>query len=789
MPLVRIGSKRRLIAVALLVLCAAVLPADEVKSLRIGDTTVDIVSYGFNEVQREARPKVALVLSGGGARGLAHIPVIAAIEHIGIPIDLVVGTSMGALVGGLYAAGYSPSDMLRLIAETDMVSLFAMTSVERPQPSPEPMRKSRENLFNMTFDAQGVGNSSGLIGDQRILTFLNDSLSRIAAIDDFDHLAIPFRCVGADAVTGEKVVFSEGSLVSAIRGSISIPIVFTPYPTGGRFIIDGGLVDNLPINLARDMGADIVIAVNVNASNYKITEEELSSITAMLSHMVTVVTKNTMVGQLVNADLVIEPDLPDFSTLDFFNIDPILELGSEAAVANQENLQVLADRISATRPLDMRDPDRYGVYFSLPDVYVSSVSHLSLPGSPADGHRFDLRPFQQFVGLPLDEKRKEQLEEMFEELRAEGYYATVSYEFNQIHLGKSDAVMGNLTIQTRAFPRKDAAVGIGVSGSSAVVFNPEAASPTRFLFLPDFSFAFTLENIIGSDVDLASMISYDDAFHVELGMSYPLVTWFGPTMHVRYSSGGLHPSNLKNSPTEDKGTDRLLTIDLAGAFWFSQGGQANIGFDLDLLWYGGVSETNPAWFAVVPAAKVEVVWADLPFGFFPRKGMRVEATTKLGGTSDGLVYRAEARFQKAFETGHDNTFWIDLHTGFSQSPYPIKGNYLEYGGVGGMAGYSSQTLVDEMVLVRIGANHRLGSVADFPLYLQWAFMVGASSPSTYDILSDNGSLVDTADPYGKLGSLEAGTSLSCGFSSSLGDFIIGVGVGFSGRFAVFVEFL
>ncbi|MHC1693022.1 MAG: patatin-like phospholipase family protein [Sphaerochaetaceae bacterium] len=782
------------LAVLLCLACLFPLPAAEVRTLQVGETTVSLVSYGLNEAQKNATPKVALVLSGGGARGFAHIPVIEAIERLGIPVDMVLGTSMGSLIGGLYAAGYSPGDIRRLIAEHNMLSLFMVASVKRPQPVPEPLRKSRDNLFNVMFDEKGLGNSSGLIGDQEILTILNDSLSRVAAITDFDKLAIPFRCIGTDAVTGEKIVFSSGSLVSAIRGSISIPVVFPIYPIGDRFVVDGGLVDNMPIDLARELGADIVIAVDVNASDYAITAEDLTSITSVLVHMLAVITKNTVIEQAKHADVLITPDLSEHGILDFLSIGPIIEQGAIAAADKQEALRSIADRIGESRVLEVRDPDRYGPYFSLPDVYIASVSHLSVFGSPTGDVDFNLKPFMEFAGLPLDNNRKEELRRMFEDIRSEGYFATISYDFNQTRSGKSDTVLGNLEIQTRSFPQKAASFGMGAFGSISYSGDNPYSSALGFQFHPAFSFTLALERLPGStsNYGLETSLSYDDALHINVKTIGPLSEWATLSMALGYSAGALHPSNLSGSPESIKEVDSEITTDVATSFWFLKNGRASIHFELDGIRFGDYVDVDvdPALplFSVIPGIRLEAVWTNLPFGFFPEKGIRAEFEAFVNLNPEEVVYRLEGRFQQALPVGERYSFWYDLHAGSSRSPFPLKKNYFEYGGSQGMGGYGPYSLVDDMVLARLGLLQSVGKKAR-SLYICYTVMIGASSQTTYSILHDGGSLMDESAPFSGLGELEGGVSVGFGFPSEFGDFLVGASVGTTGRFSFFVEFI
>ena len=783
--------RKTLITILFCSILVGLSAAVETRQLRIGNSYIQLTQYGLTEGQLKSKPKIALALSGGGARGIAHIPIIEAIERAGIPIDMVVGTSMGSLIGGLYAAGYSPGDIRRLLDTNDLFSLFIVAPIKRPQPIPKPMRLSRDNLFSLTFDSGGLGNTSGLLGDQRILVFLHNLLSRVAGITDFDRLAIPFRCVGTDIITGEKVVFSQGSLVSAIRGSIAIPVVFTPYPIEGRFIVDGGLVDNLPIQLAREMGADIVIAVDVNSSDYDVTSEDLSSITAMLSQVLAIVTKNTVSEQLGAAGFLISPNLSEYGILDFLYLREIYGVGERTALEYRPYLDLLAEEISLSRPLFFRDPNRYGVYFSLPDVYVRSVSHVREVGSATVGEQFDLSLFNQFVGFPLDNKRKQELQKIFEDIRNQGVYATVSYGLNQVVDGRSGETFANLEIATRAFPKKPAAIGLGFFGSSAITFNSSPSS-VGFYFLPNFSLSFILDRIPGSIFGLESRVSVDDAFHVDIGINYPEGNSFTPSLNLVYSVGGLHPGNLRVSPKEVKEVDRLLSMRLTGSFRFEKKGLVSTSFVMDALAYGGDSQNDglpgSSWLSVIPLVRLEAVWADLSFGFFPRKGIHADFTSEFGWTSFGNIQKVEARLRQSFALGEYDTVSYDLHVGHSRTVFPLRKYYHDFGGARGMGGYGPNSLVEDMILGRILYLHTFENTT-LPLFVQLGMMIGSRSPTINEIMSSEASFIHNSPPFTGLGPLEGGFSLSLGMSSTVGDLLFGVAFGTAGRFAIFVEFL
>ena len=233
-------------------------------------------SQSGNGSASKKRPKVALVLSGGGAKGLAEIPLLEALEEEGIPVDMVLGTSMGSLLGSLYCAGYSPKEIRSFMTELDLVSIIS----EWPQPSLRvpayALTTKNDNYFSLPFSLSQtkVGAAPGFLGDQKILNMLSTYLSKVGDIDDFDKLAVPFRAVAVDVSTGKEVVYKSGSLVRAVRGSMSLPGVWVPaLMSDGTYVMDGGLQNNLPVRLAIESGADIVIAMDVASSVYKNPEE------------------------------------------------------------------------------------------------------------------------------------------------------------------------------------------------------------------------------------------------------------------------------------------------------------------------------------------------------------------------------------------------------------------------------------------------------------------------------------------------------------------------------------
>jgi len=235
-----------------------------------------------SENTSQNRPKTALVLSGGGARGAAHIGVLKVLEELRVPIDMIVGTSMGSIVGGFYSAGYSPDELETLVRDLDWDAALA----DRPARELISFRRKqddRDYMFGVEvgFNKGKFTIPEGLIAGQDLDFILKTNLLRAGYVPSFDRLPIPFRAVATDIETGELVELSNGDLAQAIRASMSVPGVFTPANINGRKLVDGGLVSNLPVQAARAMGADRIIAVDIGSG--LIDEDKLGSVIGVTS--------------------------------------------------------------------------------------------------------------------------------------------------------------------------------------------------------------------------------------------------------------------------------------------------------------------------------------------------------------------------------------------------------------------------------------------------------------------------------------------------------------------------
>lgn len=278
------------------------------------------------------RPKIALVLSGGSARGAAHIGVLKVLEENRIPVDFIAATSMGAIIGGLYAAGMSPEEMDRTLTSTDWNDLFN----DRPSRAHLSVRRKQEDMealmrFEMGW-SHGLTFPASFVAGDKLMFYLRKLTLQTQGISNFDQLPIPFRAVATDIENGDMVVLNQGSLAEALRASMAIPGAFAPQEIDGRLLVDGFLTANLPISVAREAKADLIIAVNVGTPLR--SRSELKSILQFTRQTLGVMgMRNTreQLALLNSSDVLIEPALGNMGELDFERTGEAIARGETAA--------------------------------------------------------------------------------------------------------------------------------------------------------------------------------------------------------------------------------------------------------------------------------------------------------------------------------------------------------------------------------------------------------------------------------------------------------------------------
>ncbi len=291
------------------------------------------------------RPKIGLVLSGGGARGITHIGVLKVMEQLRVPVDYIAATSMGAIVGGLYASGMSPAEMEKQITSVSWPTLLS----DSPPRRDVGFRVKEEDAkfplaFEIGFRDGQFRTFKGALSGSNLESFLHELTRSVDNIATFNQLPIPFRAIATDMVTGREFIFDRGPIYRAMRASMSVPGMFTPAEIDGRILGDGGLVNNLPVDVVRAMGADIVIAVNIGTP--LMSRDQLSSVLGYTAQMVNILTEQNVRAQLASlrpSDILISPDLGDLTFADFTKGEQFIALGEKAAQSMREKLAALSE--------------------------------------------------------------------------------------------------------------------------------------------------------------------------------------------------------------------------------------------------------------------------------------------------------------------------------------------------------------------------------------------------------------------------------------------------------------
>ncbi len=334
-----------------------------------------------------SRPKVAVVLSGGGVKGAAHVGVLRAVEEAGLPIDMVVGTSMGSIVGGLYCMGYSTAQLDSLFRLQDWDFLLSDQSARASQNLYERNWHERY-LLTALLSSRGKPQTSGLLRGQNLGNLLSRMTLGYHHDTSFDELPTRFACVATNLADGSEVDIHSGVLATALRASMAIPGAFTPVVTAdGTTLVDGGLCNNYPVDVARQMGADIVIGSTVQ----KTISDSVSfgSMTSVLDQLMTLMCRNKYAENDRDADLSLHIPVTDYSTLDFSaaSIDTILARGYREAHAHTAELEAFRKRVFGNSSSEMATPRDV----SLQLIDPSDTAALEITRVTAEGN---LRPFE-----------------------------------------------------------------------------------------------------------------------------------------------------------------------------------------------------------------------------------------------------------------------------------------------------------------------------------------------------------------------------------------------------------
>lgn len=388
-------------------------------------TIIIVICYLFllpNLHAQEQRKKVGVVLSGGGAKGVAHIKVLKVIEEAGIPIDYIVGTSMGAIVGGLYAIGYTPAQLDSMVRKqnwnfllSDRINRKSMSLLER--------ESSEKYVISFPFvknpkDAL----SGGLMKGQNLSNLFADLTLGYHDSINFNKLPIPFACVAQNIVNGKPVVFHNGVLATAMRASMAIPGVFTPVRKDSMVLVDGGMVNNYPVDIAKDMGADIIIGVDVQSPLRG--PEKLNSAPDIIKQIIDITCRSNHEKNIQLTDTYIRVNVDGYSSGSFSSnsIDSLLDRGEKSAMAQWDELIALKKKIGIT---DNFQCPPHGPYFPLSGTRTIFIKKISFIGVQENDEKWLIKKCKLKEN---DQITTQQIEQALFVLRGTQSYSSAGYK-------------------------------------------------------------------------------------------------------------------------------------------------------------------------------------------------------------------------------------------------------------------------------------------------------------------------------------------------------------------------
>ena len=386
-----------------------------------------VILFLFSLTPANDSPKIALVLSGGGSKGFAHVPILKALDSLNIPIDFIAGTSFGAIAGAMYALGYSGNEIENMALETDW---YEVQNDEPERKFLPYFRKKDTGKYQLNFGLDGVKPvaPTGLIYGQKIILELSKWTREYGQIYDFDKFPIPFRCNAFDIISGKEVIIKEGSLANALRASLSIPTIFAPVEWGDALLVDGGVVNNLPVDIAKEMGADIVLAIDVSSPAQ--TKVNINNIYDIIFQSITVHGNEKWFKSIEDADFFIKPEIENVNLTDYrkSTIKYLFQCGEEAVKSNWDIFlklkEITLDKKQKITKINTHEKPLIG------DIKIQGNKELS--------KKF----IREFIGLENGTKLDlELLDSNISELYSLGYFKTLYYEIHPLLDGWVDIII------------------------------------------------------------------------------------------------------------------------------------------------------------------------------------------------------------------------------------------------------------------------------------------------------------------------------------------------------------
>lgn len=699
------------------------------------------------------RPKIGVVLSGGGAKGAAHVGVLKVLEEHNIPVDYIAGTSIGAYVAGMYSLGYSASEVEEIMMGLDWDSGYSDTIPRNILTYRDKQLRDRYNIpLNIGYNEGAVRAPSGVLRGQTMSQLLRQSTDLVQQFGNFDDLAIPYRAVATDLETSLPVVLSHGSMVNAMQASATVPGALQPTLIEGQLLVDGGIANNMPVDVVKAMGADIIIAVDIGSPLVK--QDKLDSTIAVLDQLSNFLTNASTARQkqlLTDKDVLIRPAIDALSTTDFTIMPLALTLGKDAA--NEQLGKLSAMSVS---------PEEYTAYVEAKrakgKTLMADVSHPINEIVFDNQSKVSLNLLKEALNLKEGQSvTKEELNEALKRIYSINKFERVDAEFAEGEEGRI------LTVTTKAKSWGPNYFQLGFNWEDD--FNSESAI--------SFDMAYTMTDLTfnGGEWRNEVKLGFEKLFATEFYQPLDRDQQFYTRARYQYEN--------KNWDLYDSNS-RILVLDKQ-----THGVEFGIGYnyilqghiELGLLAEKGAI-VNDAW--LTEDLDFNSYGAYFRFGYdsldsisFPTSGNRVTLNVYvrnedldylLDDSHDGYSVQIEADWKGALSVGNHafvgKTSVATISDDFSTL------HLAELGGFLNLSGYHKDSLMGaHKVFGAFVYQYDLGrdalGMTDYPLYLGWSLEAG----NVWDVRSD----VSLAD-------LIYASSLYFGTDTSMGPAALGFGV-------------
>lgn len=762
-----------------------------------------------------ARPKVALVLSGGGARGYVHISTIKMIEKYKIPVDYVVGTSMGAIVGMLYAAGYSSDDMLDIIAKYDIPS--AVNNLELN--TSVPMVKDSSDMapkVTLSIDDNGILGSTGIVGDIKVLNLFNLLFAKVNNISNFDEFPRSYRAVATDITNGETVVLKGGHISEAVRASMGIPMAFPVFYVNGHYCVDGGVNNNMPVDVAIDeFHPDFIISSDctngfINNEKERDFKTKLKNGTSSFSDIVNQIStlRDTSSYDInfINdsSDVYVFYDTTNYATMSFTEAFDIIDSSDEQVKGYEDQFKIMAEKLkllSRDETEDQLESDFYkkhGVYKTLSNLTITSLKINGNERYKEGVSNLFYDVFKSYVGLELNETNLYKLSKKIEALSSFHGASVLYYNINKTRAGNELEIIFDFPVfrKHQLSLYADTAFAINLVNTNSDLpasFTQLYTVGVRYTYLFNPKTSLDSLSLHLMTKSLLKEDKLDFAYTHFMNTPNIIVGFVSP--HIVLYSGNPNYSMFDRNKFRSMNYGVLLSSRV-GFLYSIAHFELETGLDYTKFGKSGTSALRRERM-LMPFITIKSY-----VGNEERKRIRLNTSYRVGFNAfvgadlnifnDGILSNTEVPYSLSFALDgsikvHPNIILgLDARSSISRRPSDKHENDIDYAGIDGMPGYPLNTIVSDFYLIR--ASLIFSFITQGGL-LRPGFVLNVLVGQK-DNFNRNRGIYDnySTPPFTSLDKLNIGLNTTFFLSTSVVDILLGFGYEFmTNQYSVHIE--